>query len=232
MTFLAGLLLVVSASVAQSQQFDEQTWASDLAAVAPYLNRDNLSNGEVAQVAAIACGALREARHTRVLLRLERLMQEQYPNRSVMGQFEKNPKTLGEFLDFERKILRDAGVDRDAANAIVNFIGRSPNIPVTPPKNGTELVERLRVVESTACDLRITASRRSQNETARSNDQSTARALVTGVVGVGVMVVDAGVAVSVSATGIGALPATVLAMVSGGWGWNRVEAAISKLSFG
>jgi len=124
------------------------------------------------------------------------------------------------FRAFEEEEFRKQGASPATVNLVSRELKSDSKFPKPPPaQSGAEF----RALEYTACQLRDHVQSRPE-EPAMPRESEVAGILVKGAVGLGVMVVDAAAAAAV------VNPATIiLTMASGGWGWNRVEEAISDL---
>jgi len=197
---------------------DYRSMISDLNAVAPRLTNERLSNSDVAMVAAIGCSTARVGLRNGYSAKIGPFIRSNYPSQDTLAKID-----IGTFIRSEDLILQKVGATQAARVLVQQTIKAAPNLPTTPPSDNASLESGLRRLEKDACSMREAAVT-APAEPAPESQSRFARCVGRAIVGMGVIVADA---FAVAATLELPVAATIIAAISSGWGWNRVEEGCS-----
>jgi len=206
-----------SACLAQNEglkNLDYQPMISDLNVVAPLLAKEKLSNGDVAMVAAVGCGTARVALRNRYAASFGPFLRSSYPSQDTLSKI-----NLEAFLKSEDLILQKVGASPASRILVAATIKAAPQLPPEPSAEDNSLNRGLQKLERDSCSVReqpLTAP----TEPASEAQTRFARCVGRALVGTAVIVADGFAAAAAFELPVAA---TIIAAISGGWGWNRVE---------
>ena len=221
LVLLSLAMLIASLSICFAQNVDLKSldvrpMISDLNAIAPRLEKDRLLNSDVSFIAAVGCSNARVALRNRYPTIIGPFLRSNYPAPEVINKI-----NIGDYAKSEDILLGRLGATMPARIFVQRTIKASPTLSVTPPSEDASLIKALEQLEGQSCQLRE-RKLEAQSEPAPEAESKIALCIAKGIAGTAVIVADA-----VGATILVEMPiaAGILATISGGWGWTRVEEA-------
>jgi hypothetical protein len=216
---LAIFITPLSVCFAQNvdlKNLDVRPMISDLNAIAPRLEKDRLLNSDVSFIAAVGCSNARVALRNRYPTIIGPFLRSNYPSPEVINKI-----NIGDYAKSEDILLGRVGATMPARMFVQRTIKASPTLSVKPPSEDASLIKALQQLEGQSCQLRERKVE-APSETAPEAESKIALCIAKGIAGTAVIVADA-----VGATMLVEMPiaAGILAAISGGWGWTRVEEA-------
>jgi hypothetical protein len=218
---LSLAMLIASLSICFGQNvdlknLDVRPMITDLNAIAPRLEKDRLLNSDVSFIAAVGCSNARVALRNRYASIIGPLLRSNYPAPEVINKI-----TIGDYARSEDILLGRLGATMPARIFVQRTIKASATLSVTPPAEDGSLIKALQQLEGQSCQLRERKAE-APSEPAPEPESKIALCIAKGIAGMAVIVGDA-----VGATMLIEMPiaAGILATISGGWGWTRVEEA-------
>jgi hypothetical protein len=201
-------------------EYDAKPIISDVNAIASSMFKDKLSNFDIVVIAGAACTTFRVAVREQFVERIGAELNKRYPTAD-----EVKAVTLDEFIEFERTALSKLGANEQAIKLIEKAIRDHPNLPTSSPAKIEVLAARVTTLENRSCDLRAQpAVLAAPTATAKDDDAKWAKCLGMSVIGFGAMAGNFAIGTAL-APKTGPVGLFVIGSISGGWGWNRVEAA-------
>lgn len=209
--------LVVLAHDTSGQFFRPEPVVSDLNAITVRLAKETLSNADVLIISSVGCATARVAIRDEVGAKARTLLAD-YPTADEIGAIE-----AAAFIDYERDAFSAYGANEAALHFLTQRIEVEASVPSTSPAEDSELKDELLLMEEITCDVRAKTPK-NLAENAGKEEKAYAQAVGKAVLGIGAIVADG--AITVETGGVGA---AIFGIVSGGWGWNRVEEAVPVL---
>lgn len=207
-----------SAHDVESGSFNAAPLIGDMEVIASALKEERLTNYNVMVVAGATCAAMRTAQRDLVASNAADFLNENYPSADEVQAVD--PR---EFAAFERQAFKKL----NASDAVVTYVSyridENPLIPESSPALETSLEDEISETADVACEARQLPLG-DPSAQAGDNEEAFARQLGLAAAGVTAIVVDAVYTVQTGGAG-----AAVLGIVSGGWGWNRVEEAVPAI---
>jgi hypothetical protein len=212
----AAFLCLISSGVAAQGALTPEIVVSDVNAVATYLSKEKMLNGDVMNIAAITCSTMAVAREKMVAREMGSLVTKFYPA-DELPKIERD-----QFVQFERDNLSKFGVSQQAITLIEGMVGKVPADDLKLPNQDT-LEANVNSLESIACQLKAQPVAYVA-QTASTETHKLGWALSKGVFGLGLLVVNVVVSANVPNP-----PVLVLTALSIGWGYTRVEESFFEL---
>lgn len=225
-----GLLMFypnsASAHEISSTSFSPRPMVSDVNTIALLLETDTLRNHNIITISAVGCGAFRIAMRDQIVENTQFLHQ-------VFGYAppaEIDAVEIGDFISFEVEVFREFGANDAAVNLLIQTIEEFPTLPSSSPAMEGSLSDELVQLADITCNVR-NAAPGNMEEVATEEGHEYARTVGMALLGLGAMAADGAVAVVSIEGGPAAIAgASVLGMISGGWGWDRLKEGANAVS--
>ncbi|UWQ13517.1 hypothetical protein K3556_11265 [Aliiroseovarius sp. M344] len=192
--------------------FDAEAYISDLNAVAEIWMQGELTISDVSVIAEVGCGTVRKILADDLLLNtalwLERVG---YPETDVVQE-----TAIEDFVAFEIEEFRKAGATEAAIGIVEQALFERATMPLEAPFIDEDLLTESDV-ETRFCEARILGGT-GPNAPAGEAELFLATAATDVIVGVTTITIDV-----LISTGSGGLAAGVMAVISGGAGWDLMK---------